>query len=119
VRALARRFGFDDLAELPAAPCLSSRVETGIAIDPVALAAIDRVETAIRERLRPETVRCRQRRAGMVVELDDDGLRRIAAAEHAALRRDIAAFCRGAGLGDAIDYAPYSRGSAFLRHAAV
>ena len=34
VRAIAAGLGLDDLAELPAAPCLSSRVETGIAIDP-------------------------------------------------------------------------------------
>ena len=37
VRALARELRLDDLAELPAAPCLSSRVETGIAVEPVAL----------------------------------------------------------------------------------
>jgi uncharacterized protein len=119
VRALARHFGLADLAELPAAPCLSSRVETGIAIDPAALAAIDRVETAIRERLRPETVRCRQRRDRMVIELDDDGLRRIEGAEYAALRQEIAAVCRIAGLGGAVDYAPYRRGSAFLHSVAA
>src|SRR3954471_25073983 len=33
VRDIAHRHGLDDLAELPAQPCLSSRVETGIAID--------------------------------------------------------------------------------------
>ena len=30
--------GLGEVAELPASPCLSSRVETGIAIDPVVLA---------------------------------------------------------------------------------
>ncbi len=119
VRALARRFGLDDLAELPAAPCLSSRVETGIAIDPVVLAAIDRVETTVRERLNPETVRCRQRREGIVVELDDDSLSRMASAAHATLRQDIAALCRHAGLGDTVGYAAYRRGSAFIRPAAA
>ena len=119
VRSLARHFGLDDLAELPAAPCLSSRVETGIAIDPVVLAVIDRVETAIRGQLKPETVRCRQRRDGMVIELDDDGLHRIGGAENAALRREIADLCRTAGLAGAIGYAPYRRGSAFLRPAAA
>ena len=34
VRALARDLGLADIAELPAQPCLASRVETGIAIDP-------------------------------------------------------------------------------------
>ena len=36
VRALARELALDDLAQLPASPCLSSRVETGLAIDPFA-----------------------------------------------------------------------------------
>src|SRR5512134_3307161 len=39
VRALARELGLAQVAELPASPCLSSRVETGIAIDPKVLAA--------------------------------------------------------------------------------
>ena len=34
VRALARALGLGDLAELPASPCLSSRIETLMAIDP-------------------------------------------------------------------------------------
>ena len=49
VRAIAARLGLDDLAELPAAPCLSSRVETGIAIDPRVLKAIDACERLVRD----------------------------------------------------------------------
>ena len=45
VYALARRLGLDDLERLPAQPCLASRVETGIAIDPADLAFIDAVES--------------------------------------------------------------------------
>ena len=44
VRGLARRIGLGALSELPAAPCLSSRVETGIAIRPEVLRAIHAVE---------------------------------------------------------------------------
>ena len=40
VRALARHLGLGEVAELPASPCLSSRVETGIAIDPLVLDSI-------------------------------------------------------------------------------
>jgi uncharacterized protein len=31
IRALARELGLDDLSVLPAAPCMSSRIETGVA----------------------------------------------------------------------------------------
>jgi uncharacterized protein len=114
VRALARRLGLGEVAELPASPCLSSRVETGIAIDPADLALIHAVETLVGEALAAATVRCRVRRAGLVVELD--------AAAHAALepaQRDaLAARIRALPGGDrALNFAPYRMGSAFLRPA--
>src|SRR6185437_16934761 len=49
VRALARELGLDDVAELPAQPCLSSRIETGIAIYSNDLAFIDLAETRLAE----------------------------------------------------------------------
>ena len=61
VRALARELGMGNVAELPAAPCLSSRVETGIAIDPETLKAIHATEKLISAALQPKTVRCRVR----------------------------------------------------------
>ena len=62
VRAVAARLGLDDLAELPAAPCLSSRVETGIAIEPAVLKAVDVCERLVRDATGAATVRCRVRR---------------------------------------------------------
>ena len=44
VYAIAAALGLDDLERLPAQPCLASRVETGIAIDPADLAFVDAVE---------------------------------------------------------------------------
>lgn len=114
VRALARKLALDDLAELPSAPCLSSRVETGIAIDPNALLVIDRVETLIREALVPETVRCRQRHNGFVIEMDAAGLAGLNEPGAAPLRAEIEALCGGP-----VGYAPYRMGSAFLRPAVV
>jgi uncharacterized protein len=61
VRDAARLLGLDDLAELPSAPCLSSRVQTGLRIQPSSLRAIDAVESMLRTTLRPDTVRCRLR----------------------------------------------------------
>jgi len=90
VRALARVLGLGDVAELPASPCLSSRVETRIAIDPETLRGVHAVETFVGRRLRPATVRCRVRRAGVVVELDGQSLADADAETRADLAQAIA-----------------------------
>ncbi len=113
VRALARAFGLDDLAELPAAPCLSSRVETGIAIDAAALPRIDAVEEFLRRELGPETVRCRMRRSGVVIELDEASHERLDDIRRSGLRREIAGIMQRAESG--VAFAIYRRGSAFVR----
>ena len=115
VRALARSLDLDDLAELPAAPCLSSRVETGIAIDADDLTAIHRVETKVRTALAPRSVRCRVRREAIVIELDPPALERLDAGAGEAMAGAVrAAF--GARLGARpILFEPYRMGSAFLR----
>ena len=113
VYALAASLGLDDLERLPAQPCLASRVETGIAIDPGDLAFIDAVETRLAARLGREAVlRCRVTHAGVVIEL---GAARDAAA--AAIAREIGAdACRAEGRVFA-GVRPYARGAAFLRKA--
>ncbi len=90
VRALARDLGLGDLAELPASPCLSSRIETAIAIDAGVLAAVHAAETLIADSLNPRTVRCRVRRGGIVVELDGESLESLDAARRDALAAAVA-----------------------------
>ncbi|MDH3663499.1 MAG: adenine nucleotide alpha hydrolase [Alphaproteobacteria bacterium] len=114
VRRLAAHFALSDLAELPAAPCLSSRIETGLRIDALLLPGIDRVETLLRERLSPETVRCRLRKGGVVIELDQATFDRLDASGRQALTSEIATILDAAAAGG-IDFEPYRRGSAFLR----
>lgn len=114
VRALAAINGLSDIAELPSAPCLSSRVETGIRIDPVALRMIDRIETLVRDSLAPETVRCRVRAAGIVVELDSRSLARLADARREELVNDMRA-STPLGSDTEVSFVAYTRGSAFLR----
>tara|TARA_S200000501_G_scaffold374216_1_gene423208 strand:- start:3791 stop:4609 length:819 start_codon:yes stop_codon:yes gene_type:complete len=70
VRELARKLQLDDLAELPASPCLSSRIETGIPVEEKLLVLIDNIETWLRRKIKPSTVRCRVRKEGLVIELD-------------------------------------------------
>jgi uncharacterized protein len=105
VRALARAFDLGDVAELPAQPCLSSRIETGIAIDAEDLAFVARMEQALTPHVAPGAdLRCRVTHGGIVVEAPapDDAMRRIAGALCQDARRRF------------LGFRPYRRGAAFL-----
>jgi uncharacterized protein len=116
VRALAADLGLGTIAELPSAPCLSSRVETGLVIEAPVLKMIEDAEILLRETLSPRTVRCRVRRAGVVVELDPTTLAAIDDTMHDRLSRSLQALAEKHGVGSRpIAFAPYKTGSAFLR----
>jgi uncharacterized protein len=70
VRLLATRLGLRELADLPAAPRLASRVETGIRIEAASLRFIHQVERLLQRDLNPPVVRRRIRREAVVVERD-------------------------------------------------
>ena len=109
VREIARMHGLDDLAELPAQPCLSSRVETGIAIDAADLGFIDTVERAVSGIIPGEpNIRCRITHAGVALELGETGVGRD------DIRRLVEALCRQTGR-TFTGVRPYRRGAAFLR----
>jgi uncharacterized protein len=114
VRTLARSLGLAETAELPASPCLSSRIETGIAIDPEELAAVHRAETLLRTALKPRTVRCRVRKAGVVLELDAETLAKLEPEARADLSRDVAALMPPEFAGRGVRFEPYRTGSAVL-----
>ena len=113
VRALAHALGLEGIAELPAAPCLSSRLATGIRVTPERLRLVHAIERLISRELAPRTVRCRLFHDGLAIQLDPDGLGRITERAAAPLRRTIE---RMAGT-SAVRYEPYRMGSAFLRTA--
>ena len=115
VRAMAAGLGLHDLAELPAAPCLSSRVETGIVIDPRVLKAVDACERLVRSATGAATVRCRVRRDAIVVELDAPALARLDASRRAELAGEVDRRMRAAGVSRELRFEPYRMGSAFLR----
>jgi len=114
VRQLARHLGLGDIAELPASPCLSSRVETGIAIDPAVLALIHSTERLVSEVLSPKTVRCRVRAGGVVIELDAATLEHMGEAAQRALRARIRDLFAANGRDRPVAFEPYRVGSAFL-----
>jgi len=115
VRRIAAGLGLGEVASLPASPCLSSRVETGFAINPSILVLIERAETLLRGALSPSTVRCRVRAQAVVVELDADTLQALDAATEAGLRAHILDLADRSGLRLPVAFAPYRNGSAFLR----
>ena len=113
VRALARALNLPELAALPSSPCLSSRVETGLRIEAAALAMIDDTEEWLKDALSPETVRCRLRKQGVVIELDDGTIAGLSPDRRARLIEEMRERrpdmdCRE------IEFLPYGRGSAFV-----
>jgi len=110
VRALAAAHGLDDLAELPAQPCLSSRVETGIPIEALDLAFVHAVETAVGRAVGSSgDVRVRITAAGVELQLGRS-YGPVATARASALAQRLAMDAGRAWAGAR----PYRRGSAFL-----
>ena len=145
LRGIAARLGLGALSELPSAPCLSSRIETGLFIEPRTLALVHEAERLVVARLEAaspgkaqvgeaqvgaaqvgaaaggiRTVRCRVRRDGLVIELDPASLRAVQEAGEDALGRTVAALAAQAGEpARPVRFAAYRTGSAFLRPAAA
>lgn len=114
VRRICRHLGYRELSELPPSPCLSSRIETGVRIQPAVLRFIDRVETLLRHELPASVVRCRVRPAEIAVQLDSavlSHLSRVAASDWSTRIRKLAA---PLGLPTDIRFEAYRMGSAFV-----
>jgi uncharacterized protein len=115
VRAIARAFDLGDMADLPASPCLSSRIETGIAVDAPTLGLVHAVEKFVGQSLRTETVRCRVRRSGIVIELDGPAFERVVRERNDRLREELGQLCAARGFPGTARFERYAMGSAFLR----
>jgi uncharacterized protein len=108
-----------EIADLPSSPCLSSRVETGIAIDPAILRAIDAVEEHLRAALPSlglpsKNVRCRYRLRGVVIELDEAVLAQLNTAQRATLSARVSETFSACAPSAVVRFEPYRLGSAFL-----
>jgi pyridinium-3,5-biscarboxylic acid mononucleotide sulfurtransferase len=114
VRAAAPRVGLAAYADLPASPCLSSRIETGLGIDGDVLRAVDRIEVHLREALGEGVVRCRIRAEVCEIELGEGGLQK-ARSQGATLIAEIERRLAAAGIATPVIVSPYRTGSAFLR----
>jgi uncharacterized protein len=109
IRTVAAGWGFNDLAELPAQPCLSSRIETGIAINSADLAFVEGMESKLMALVPPTTaVRCRMVRDGVIVEIGGNGLINV------SIEQAAAAYCATENR-RYLGARPYRRGASFLR----
>jgi uncharacterized protein len=116
IREIARRFGLDDLHDLPAQPCLASRIATGIRVEAGHLALIGEVERLLRARFPAgRELRCRIMAGRIEVQLDAPIYQALAGGDDVrAIARERAV---AAGLDLPVVLAPYRRGSAFLHGA--
>ena len=114
VREIARALGLGDIAELPASPCLSSRMETGIRISAEMLRRIDLAEQEVRAVTQARNVRCRVRHSGVVVEVDRETLESLGGAERERVLHGVHRIF-SENVGPAPTMEAYRLGSAFLR----
>jgi uncharacterized protein len=117
VRRLAARLGLGHVAELPAAPCLASRVETGIRIEAETLRLVHRVEQLVAASLKPKVVRCRIRPGAIAIELDPQTLAQLAHDGQLQLSQAILRLAEAVLTIPAraeVRFEPYRVGSAFL-----
>jgi pyridinium-3,5-biscarboxylic acid mononucleotide sulfurtransferase len=117
VRQLAALIGLHELSELPASPCLSSRITTGIAIDADLLPLIDQAEEAIRNLLGASgsntAIRCRIRDTGIAIQLDS--VQAGQAAQICEVVQQIFSTTRFMHYSAHVSVEPYEQGSAFVR----
>lgn len=117
LRAIAAAGGLGAIAALPAAPCLASRIETGLRVEPKLLRVIHAAERLLADAIAPGAVRCRLRAGAVVIELDEPTLAGLDADARAAWQARLGPLLAGAGLALPVRFAPYRVGSAFLRSA--
>lgn len=114
VRELARSLGLSDISRLPAAPCLSSRVETGLAIEADTLLMVDAIEKSVRERVGNITVRCRIRHSGVCIELGDGAFESLSPTTQQQLLSQARCIMTDHGRDESVTLATYQQGSAFV-----
>ncbi len=121
LRDVAGTLGLSDLKDLPAAPCLSSRVTTGITINAELLPIINEVEIGLWELLEPlmvlDGVRCRIQAQAVVLQLEAPSIPDEEAPEMQQAIMLARRLFEEAGFPDqvrTVSIEPYRKGSAFL-----
>ena len=119
IRIMANELGLSDLANLPASPCLSSRIETGIPIEASTLVLVHRIESLIQKFLDTQTVRCRVRPSSIRIELDPVSLHILLEKENIIIKsnieNEIQKLFGESYMHKEITFSPYITGSAFVQ----
>ncbi len=114
IRRIALAQGLGELSELPAAPCLSSRVETGISINANDLRLIHQVEKLITQMTEPGDIRCRIFKKGVSVQLPQNNPVFQMPEVHRDAVRKVNELCSSADK-RFTGFEPYVKGSAFIK----
>ncbi|MGI9273250.1 MAG: adenine nucleotide alpha hydrolase [Endozoicomonas sp.] len=109
LRQIAKELDFDDLADLPASPCLSSRVETGIPIQIVDLEQVEAIEVKVRSQIDTENARCRVRPEGLEIQIDESTLSDMSESQQGSLLSSVQSLSA-----KNISLSAYRKGSAFM-----
>ncbi len=112
VRAAARELGLD-VADIPASPCLASRLYTGTRVTPARLQAIELGEATVRRITGVSIVRCRIRDEAVLLEISEVDRCHITAEVLAAVGRAMSSVC-GELARPELDPRPYQPGRAIL-----
>lgn len=113
IRSKARRVGLDE-AELPASPCLASRLYTGTRVTAARLQAIEAGEAVIAEMTDIRVVRCRIRDDRVLIEVPDEDRHAVDAETIHAVTKTMTAIEPGLQSVD-LDDKPYRAGRSFLQ----
>ncbi len=114
IRKAACLLDLPDLEALPAMPCLSSRIETGIAVSPDLVRGIHAAERLISKRLPSAIVRCRVGHSGIRIELDGDALSGLVEGDRRELAIGVQHLFAQTRAAIDVSFASYKMGSAFL-----
>ena len=121
LREVAKTLSLSDLQGLPAAPCLSSRVTTGIAIDADILPVINEAEEALWESLQLylplKAVRCRIQPDAISVQIDTPATLDPAGDYNTEAKDIVSRIFSAHGFENylqTVSVEPYKKGSAFL-----
>ena len=115
LREISKELGFVNLSSLPASPCLSSRIETGVVILPAYLTLIDTAERQLRTMINAENIRCRVLAERVVVQVDKCVLNEMEENALLNIKEKVGKIAKMLGMPMPVDVAPYVRGSAFVR----
>ena len=112
IRSMSRALELPS-AELPASPCLASRLYTGTRVTAPRLRAVEQCEEFIREKTNVATVRCRIKDNRMLIEVTDKERNRITSTVVDSLR-DMLRSINPKIVHVGMDPLPYKSGRAFV-----